>query len=544
MSKQYIYLFDTTLRDGAQTQGIDFSYRDKCVIASMLDDLGVDYIEGGWPGANPVDDKLFDSALALSNARLIAFGMTRRAGRSAQNDVTLSSIINAKADGACLVAKSWDFHVDVALEIAREENLKMIGSSIELAHEKLGEAMLDCEHFFDGYKANPEYAIQCARAGLEAGARWIVLCDTNGGTLPHEIHQIVKEVTAHIPGENLGIHAHNDTGNAIANSLAAIHAGACQIQGTINGLGERCGNADIISLIAILGLKTDFSIAIPRENLTKLSRVSYLLNEQINRAPNPYQPWVGSAAFAHKGGLHASAVAKDPRTYEHIEPTLVGNQRIIITSNQSGRANLRATLASFNVEMSDKNQEKLLKKIKDMEAKGFSYDGAYASLELLVRDAQEEALSYFTIERFRVIDERRHNAIGKTIYESEATVTVCAYDNEGKHHSSIQVARGNGPVNALDQALRFALTKLYPILNDIKLSDYKVRILSTEDASIGTQAVTRVTIESSSQSMDSWITVGVSTNVIEASVQALSDSYVWYLLKNNIQLVDSHITIS
>ncbi|MEM7071234.1 MAG: citramalate synthase, partial [Pseudomonadota bacterium] len=295
MNGRYIHLFDTTLRDGAQTQGVDFSLHDKSLIAKALDDLGLDYIEGGWPGANPTDNDFFQQSLGLKKAKLVAFGMTRRSGYSAQNDPGLNDIVNSKSHCACLVAKSWDFHVDVALAIERDENLKMIASSIEYAHSKKGEAMLDCEHFFDGYKANREYALQCALSGFEAGARWIVLCDTNGGTLPHEIAEIVHEVAHHIPGEYLGIHAHNDTGNAVANSLAAVFSGACQVQGTINGLGERCGNADIINMIATLAFKTDFKIGIEKEKLKQLTQISKLLDIQINRASNKHQPWVGSA---------------------------------------------------------------------------------------------------------------------------------------------------------------------------------------------------------------------------------------------------------
>ena len=340
-----VYLFDTTLRDGQQTRGVDFTVADKVAIARALDTLGVDYIEGGWPGANPTDDRFFAEPPALTQAKIVAFGMTRRPGRSAENDPGLAAILGARVPAVCLVGKTWDFHVDVALEIDRDENVRMIRDSMVRAGAVGREAMFDCEHFFDGYKANPAYALECASAAYEAGARWVVLCDTNGGTLPHEIAAIVAEVAKTVPGTHLGIHCHNDTGNAVANSLAAVRAGARQVQGTLNGLGERCGNADLIALIPSLVLKMGYKTNVDSDGLAQLTHVSRLLDERLNRAPNRSAPYVGDAAFAHKGGLHVSAVEKDPRTYEHIEPSLVGNRRHIVVSDQSGKSNILARFA-------------------------------------------------------------------------------------------------------------------------------------------------------------------------------------------------------
>ncbi|MCR9218789.1 MAG: citramalate synthase [Alphaproteobacteria bacterium] len=521
-----VYLFDTTLRDGAQTQGVDFSVADKAAIAEALDDLGVDYIEGGWPGANPTDDAFFQAPPTLSHAKLVAFGMTRRPGRSAENDPGLAPILSSKADAACLVGKSWDYQVDVALEIPREENIAMVRDSIALAAERKGEALYDAEHFFDGWKANRDYALACLRAAYEAGARWIVLCDTNGGTLPHEVARIVGEVTAHIPGERLGIHAHNDTENAVANTLAAVRAGARHVQGTINGLGERCGNANMMAVIPSLVLKMGMDCGIDAAALTRLTAVSRLLDERLNRAPNRHQAYVGDAAFAHKGGLHVSAVAKDPKTYEHIEPASVGNRRHIVVSDQAGRSNVVAMLNEIGVEMEEPALRRLLERVKEQEYKGYAYDGAEASFELLARRALGEAPDYFDLIRFRVIDERRRNAIGALVTESEATVMI-----EVAGEQVMRVANGNGPVNALDTALRDALTGAYPCLRAMHLVDYKVRIMPPAADGTGTDAVTRVTIESQDQGGVRWSTVGVSANIIDASVIALYDAYAYKIFR-------------
>lgn len=525
-----IYLFDTTLRDGAQTQGVDFSVADKVAIAQALDRIGIDYVEGGWPGANPTDDAFFTDPPDLHTAKLVAFGMTRRPGRSAENDPGLAPLLNSKAQAMCLVGKSWDFHVDVALEIPHEENVAMIADSIRLAGQRKSEAMYDAEHFFDGWKANRDFTLSCVMAAYEAGARWIVLCDTNGGTLPHEVEAIVREVAEHIPGDRLGIHAHNDTENAVANSLAAIRAGVRQVQGTINGLGERCGNANICSLIPSLMLKMGFETGVSHDGLKELTHLSRLLDERLERPSNRHQAYVGEAAFTHKGGLHVSAVAKDPRTYEHIPPETVGNRRHIVVSDQAGRSNVLARLEESGIEMEEAALRRLLEDVKDREFQGYAYDGAEASFELLAHHAKGDVPDYFDISRFRVMDERRHNAVGKLITESEATVQV-----EVQGRQVMRVAMGNGPVNALDTALREAVLEIYPDLKDMQLVDYKVRILPPPKGSTGTDAVTRVTIESEDEQGHRWTTVGVSANIIDASVIALYDAYAYKLMRDGIR---------
>ncbi|MEM7227011.1 MAG: citramalate synthase [Pseudomonadota bacterium] len=526
MSDKRVYIFDTTLRDGAQTQGVDFSVADKAAIAKALDELGVDYIEGGWPGANPTDDAFFGDPPRFKTAKFVAFGMTRRPWRSAGNDPGLASLVNCGAPGICMVGKAWDFHVDVALAIERAENVAMIGDSVAHLATQRDEVMYDAEHFFDGYKANKTYAMDCLKAAYDNGARWVVLCDTNGGTLPEEVRRIVGEVCDVIPGSHVGIHCHNDTENAVANSLAALEAGARQLQGTINGLGERCGNANLISLIPSLALKTDFDIGPPAERLEQLTRLSHMLDERLNRAPAKNAPYVGDSAFAHKGGLHVSAVEKDPKTYEHIEPTVVGNRRHVVVSDQAGRSNLLARFREIgiDVEPGDPKVTALVQRVKDREFEGYAYDGAEASFELLARRVLGEVPEYFKLERFRVMDDRRWNARGELVTESEATVSV-----EVAGAERFVVANGNGPVNALDKALRKALLGLYPQLEDMILVDYKVRILTPQ---AGTMAVTRVMIESSDGNGRRWTTVGVSPNIIDASYNALHDSLVWKLLQD------------
>ena len=525
MDDRRVYLFDSTLRDGAQTQGVDFNVLDKQTVAQALDKVGIDYVEGGWPGANPTDDAFFAQPPGLKTARLVAFGMTRRPGRSAANDPGLAALIGTEAKSVCMVGKSWDFHVDLALGIPRSENIDMIAESVAHAKTRVEEVMFDAEHFFDGYKANPVYALDCAKAAFEAGARWIVLCDTNGGTLPHEIERIVGEVAKTIPGSKLGIHCHNDTENAVANSLAAVRAGARQIQGTLNGLGERCGNANLVSLIPSLLLKTDFQIGIDREALKGLTHLSRLLDERLNRAPSRNAAYVGESAFAHKGGLHVSAVEKDPRTYEHIEPSLVGNRRHIVVSDQSGRANILARFRDIglSIEADDPKVAALVELVKVREYDGYAYDGAEASFELLARRELGGIPEYFRVARFRVMDDRRWNARGELVTESEATITL-----EVGEERLMTVATGNGPVNALDSALRKALLTFYPELEDMRLVDYKVRILTP---SAGTGAVTRVMIESADATGERWSTVGVSPNIIDASFNALHDGISWKLFR-------------
>jgi 2-isopropylmalate synthase len=532
MTKEQLYLFDTTLRDGAQTKGVDFSVEDKRNIAEALDQLGVDYIEGGWPGANPTDTAFFRDPPKLSNAKFVAFGMTKRAGRSVSNDPGLSEVLNAETDAVCLVGKAWDFHVDLALGITNEENLISIRESIAGAVERGREGMFDAEHFFDGYRDNPEYAMACLEAAIEGGARWVVLCDTNGGTLPVDVERIVGEVVKKIPGEKIGIHAHNDTENAVANSLAAIKAGARQVQGTLNGLGERCGNANMMSVIPSVCLKPTYSdivtTGINESHLRQLTSTSRLLDELLNRAPNRHQAYVGDSAFAHKGGLHVSAVQKDPKTYEHIEPERVGNRRHVLVSDQAGRSNILARMREVGIEVeSDDNRVmRLLEDVKQREFEGYSYDGAEASFELMARRALGQVPDYFTVDRFRVMVERRYNARGKLVTISEATVKMIAGGQE-----KLTVGEGNGPVNALDMAIREGLLGLYDELSDLHLVDYKVRILNG-----GTEAVTRVLIESADASGERWFTVGVSPNIVEASFDALHDSITYKLYRDGAQV--------
>jgi len=528
MNKERLYIFDTTLRDGEQTQGVDFSIDDKEKIALALDNLGVDYIEGGWPGANPTDTEFFQKKIKFKNSKLTAFGMTKRTGRSVNNDPGISALLDSNASSICLVGKSWDFHVDVALGISNEENLENISESAKHFIKEKKEFMFDAEHFFDGYKNNPKYALSCLKAAYVQGARWIVLCDTNGGTLPHEVSKIVSEVSKQIPGKYLGIHAHNDTGNAVANTLAAVLAGVRQVQGTINGLGERCGNANLMSLIPTFFLKKDFSNKFetninPRDvkNLTQCSR---LLDEILNRKPNQHLPYVGAAAFSHKGGLHVSAVQKDPKTYEHINPEEVGNTRNIVVSDQAGKSNIISRLKTIgvNIKENDPKIKKLLEEVKDREFIGYSYDGADASFELLARRIVGEIPRYISISEYDVSVKK--NATGKIISTAKAQLEV---DGE----KIVCEGEGNGPVNALDNAIRNnidRLAKYSKYLKDLKLVDYKVRILNT-----GTEAVTRVSIESTDAKGKNWFTIGVSTNIIDASFKALVDSLDYKLFKDN-----------
>lgn len=531
MTDNRIWLFDTTLRDGGQTRGVDFSHADKIAISHALDEIGIDYVEGGWPGANPTDDAFFGNPPALKNASMVAFGMTRRGGRSAANDPGLNAVLDAQVPATCLVGKTWDFHVETALKTSLEENLEMIRQSVAAARERGRESMFDCEHFFDGYKNNPAYAIDCARAAHEGGAAWIVLCDTNGGTLPDEVFEIVSAVRAALPDACLGIHTHNDAGLAVANTLAAVRAGARQVQGTINGIGERCGNADLISIIPTLILKMGYETNIPEENLPRLMALSRMLDDRLNRAPNVQAPYVGEAAFAHKGGLHASAAQKDPRTYEHIPPEKVGNSRQYLVSDQAGKSNMLARFAEFGIEIDVKDQrlDKLIAQVKEREYKGWAFDSAEASFELLARRALGEVPDYFSIGRFRVMDERRFNVRGQLVVESEATATITVGSNS--YH---EVAVGNGPVNAVDTALRKALMTAYPTLEDVELVDYKVRILDSRDGQSGTGAITRVMIEFGTPDGTVWRTVGLSTNIIDASVVALGDGMIWKLQHDGV----------
>ena len=524
MSKEKLYIFDTTLRDGAQTQGVDFSLEDKFKIAKILADIGVDYIEGGWPGANPVDTEFFAKPPQINKSIFTAFGMTKKTGRSADNDTGLSPLINATCPAVCIVGKTWDFHVETALGIKNSENLDNIRETAKHFIKNKKEFIFDAEHFFDGYKSNPEYALDCLKSAYDSGARWVVLCDTNGGTLPNEVGSIVEKITKVIPGKNLGIHAHNDTENAVSNSLTAVLAGARQIQGTINGLGERCGNANLMSIIPTLFLKKTFNekfeTNIKKNKLSALTQCSRFLDEILNKKPNKSLAYVGASAFSHKGGLHASAVKKDPKTYEHIDPSMVGNRRNIVISNQAGRSNILSRLEGYGIKIdpNDSNVQKILDEVKHREFSGYSYDGADASFELLAKRLLGKVPEYLKVVDYKVTVSKSDDI------QTNANVTFLI-DNKKIECSGA----GNGPVNALDNAIRsnFAkVEKYYKFFSDLKLLDYKVRILNT-----GTEATTRVLIESTDKSGISWFTVGVSPNIIEASFKALIDSLDYKLYK-------------
>ncbi|WP_170477576.1 citramalate synthase [Ruegeria arenilitoris] len=533
--KTRLYLYDTTLRDGQQTQGVQFSTSEKTQIASALDSLGIDYIEGGWPGANPTDSAFFDAAPKTA-ARLTAFGMTKRSGRSAENDEVLAAVTNAGTQAVCLVGKSHDYHVTDALGLSLEENLENVRASIAHVVAQDREALFDAEHFFDGYKDNPEYALQVCHAALEADARWIVLCDTNGGALPSEVGRIVSEVIASgIPGEKLGIHTHNDTENAVACSLAAVDAGARQIQGTLNGLGERCGNANLTSLIPTLLLKepysTTYEIGVSLDALAGLTRISRMLDDILNRVPSKQSAYVGASAFAHKAGLHASAILKDPATYEHVDPASVGNARIIPMSNQAGQSNLRKRLteAGLSVESGDPALGRILERIKVREAEGYSYDTAQASFELLAREELGQLPQFFEVKRYKVTVERRKNKYNKMVSLSEAVVVV-KVDGEKKLSVSESLddsGSDRGPVNALAKALAKDLGQYSRILDDMHLVDFKVRITQG-----GTEAVTRVIIDSEDGQGRRWSTVGVSANIVDASFEALLEAIQWKLVRD------------
>lgn len=530
-----LHLYDTTLRDGQQTQGVQFSVPEKIAIAEALDTLGVDYIEGGWPGANPTDSDFF-AARPETRATFTAFGMTKRAGRSAANDDVLAQVMNANTPAVCLVGKSHDFHVTTALGITLEENVENISASVAHVVAQGKEALYDAEHFFDGYKANAPYALETALAAYEAGARWVVLCDTNGGTLPSEIHDITRAVIeAGIPGENVAIHCHDDTGNAVAGSLAAIDAGARQVQGTLNGLGERCGNANLVSLIPTLLLKepyrSRFEIGVTEAALLSLTRVSRQLDDILNRVPLRSSPYVGASAFTHKAGLHASAILKDPSTYEHIDPALVGNSRLVPMSNQAGQSNLRKRLAEAGIEIEkgDARLGEILDEIKAREDHGYAYDGAQASFELLARRMLGKMPHFFEVKRYKVTVERRKNRRDRMVSLSEAVVVVKIGDEKKLSVSESLDAHGKdrGPVNALARALGKDLGPYQACIDDMKLVDFKVRITNG-----GTDAVTRVIIDSEDGTGKRWSTVGVSPNIVDASFEALLDAINWKLLRD------------
>jgi 2-isopropylmalate synthase len=535
MTRERLFLFDTTLRDGQQTQGVQFSVAEKHQIAAALDRLGVDHIEGGWPGANPTDSDFF-AAPPTTRATMTAFGMTRRVGRSAENDDVLAAVLNAGTPAVCLVGKTHDFQVTTALGVTLEENREAIASSIRHLVAKGCEALFDAEHFFDGYRSNPDYARSCLHAALTAGARWIVLCDTNGGTLPSDVGRITAEVIGSgIPGDRLGIHCHDDTGNAVANTLAALEAGARQIQGTLNGLGERCGNANLTTLIPTLLLKepyaSRFETGVTREALAGLLKTSRMLDDILNRVPLRSAPYVGASAFAHKAGLHASAILKDPTTYEHIDPSLVGNERVIPMSNQAGQSNLRARLvaAGLDVDPKDPRLGRIIEVVKVREDQGYAYDGAQASFELVARRELGLCPEFFEVKRYRVTVERRKNKYDRMISLSEAVVVVKIGERKNMSVSDSMDETGSdrGPVNALAKALAKDLGPYQACIDDMKLVDFKVRITNG-----GTEAVTRVIIDSEDGQGRRWSTVGVSANIVDASFEALLDSIQWKLIRD------------
>ncbi|MFC3528244.1 citramalate synthase [Paracoccus mangrovi] len=532
-----LYLYDTTLRDGQQTQGVQFSAAEKTEIAEMLDQLGVDYIEGGWPGANPTDSDFF-AAAPQTRATMTAFGMTKRAGRSAENDDVLAAVMNAGTGAVCLVGKTHPFHVREALGISLDENLENIRASIAHLTANGREALFDAEHFFDGYADDPDYALNCLRAALDAGARWVVLCDTNGGTLPARVDEVTRAVIAGgIPGDRLGIHCHDDTGNAVACTLAAVDAGARQIQGTLNGLGERCGNASLTTLIPTLLLKEPYrsglDTGVTVEGVVNLTRISRRLDEILNRAPLRGAPYVGTSAFAHKAGLHASAILKNPATYEHVDPALVGNDRIIPMSNQAGQSNLRARLADAGIEVGrdDPALGRILDLVKTREDAGYAYDGAQASFELLALAELGRLHKFFAVERYRVTVERRKNALGDRISVSEAVVVVRIGDERMLSVSESMGDDGHdrGPVNALWRALAKDLGPYQAAIDDMHLVDFRVRITGG-----GTEAATRVIIDSADGQGHRWSTVGVSPNIVDASFEALVDAIRWKLIRDGV----------
>ncbi len=529
MSSERLYIFDTTLRDGAQTPGIEFSLEDKIAVTKLLEELGVDYIEGGYPGANVVDDQFF-AEKRTQKATFTAFGMTKRAGRSVGNDPGVQAVIHSKADAVCFVGKAWDKQVRVALEISPKENLDNLHESITAAIEAGKEVLVDCEHFFDGYKQNPDYALSFVRTALDAGARWVVLCDTNGGAMPAEVAEAVRDVMRVAPGEKLGIHAHDDTGQAVANTLAAVEAGVRQVQGTLNGIGERCGNANLMTLIPTLMLKHPFAekyeLGLSTEQLHAITRISRAFDDLLNRAPARQSPYVGASAFATKAGIHASALAKDVSSYEHVPPESVGNERSIMVSQQAGKSNLMAALKRHDIKLAkdDPRIERLLREVKEREARGYSYDGADASFAILAHKILGTLPEFFKVDSYRTSVERRHNARGEEVTVTEAVVKLRVGED-----MLMSVAEGNGPVNALDLAMRKDLGKYSRQIEDLELVDFKVRILDG-----GTGAVTRVLIESRDGSGDRWYTIGVSPNIIDASFEALYESITYKLMKTEV----------
>ena len=536
MAIERLVLYDTTLRDGQQTQGVQFSTDEKLEIACSLDQLGVDYVEAGWPGANPTDSEFFARMPRMERTRITAFGMTKRSGRSASNDDLLADVMNAKTGSVCLVGKTHDFHVKNALRVSLQDNVDNIRLSIAHVVENGREALFDAEHFFDGYSADRGYALECISAAYEAGARWIVICDTNGGTLPSVIGDVTADVVAAgIPGDRLGIHTHDDTGTAVAGAFAAVDSGARQIQGTLNGLGERCGNANLVSMIPTILLKepycSRYETGISRDGLQNLTRISRLLDDILNRVPDKSAPYVGASAFVHKAGLHASAVAKDPSTYEHVVPELVGNERVIPMSNQAGRSNLVARLkdAGISVDGNDRRLPEIIDTVKRRESRGYSYDTAQASFELLARRMLGLMPEFFSVDSFKVTVEQKLRKDGQRTTSSlgEAVIDVAGELKRSVANGDQDEGQDNGPVHALARAINTDLGCYQPYIEDMHLVDFKVRITSG-----GTEAVTRVIIDSEDKTGRRWSTVGVSANIINASLDALVDAINWKLVRD------------
>ncbi len=524
-----VVIYDTSLRDGVQGEDFSLTLEDKIRTALKLDELGIHYIEGGWPDANPKDTEFFKEIknYNIRNAIITAFGSTHHKNSTPENDKNLNSLIKAGTRAVTIFGKSWTLHVKDALKTTLENNIKIIRNSVAYLKQHVPEVIYDAEHFFDGFKEDPDYALSTLRAALEGGANTLVLCDTNGGCLPHEIGEIVEVVKKHFPNVPLGIHAHNDSNTAVANSLEAVRRGVTHVQGTMNGVGERCGNADLTSIIPNLCLKMGIQ-CIPPENLRKLRHVSRYIFELANIAPPKNQPFVGRSAFAHKGGVHISAVERNPRTYEHIDPETVGNKRRILVSEVSGRSTIKWKVREFGLDLSENDPVamEVLNTIKRLEMEGFQFEAAEASLELLINRAMGKAKRYFDLISFRVIDQKQHED-GSPIAEATIQVKV---GGQIEHTAAL----GNGPVNALDNALRKALEKFYPQLKSMSLTDYKVRVLPGKE---GTASRVRVLIEST-DGVDQWGTVGVSHDILEASWQALVDSITYKMYKDEKQKLE------
>ncbi len=524
MDDKRIKIYDTTLRDGTQGEDVSFSVEDKLRIGHALDELGVAYIEGGWPGSNPRDGAFFEAARKekLSQAKYTAFGSTRRAGVVAAKDPMLKALLDAGTAVACIFGKSWTLHVKEALGISLEENAEIIFDTVQFLKKNFDEVVYDAEHFFDGYADNPDYAMTTLKSALQGGADVLVLCDTNGGTMPNQVRSVMMAVKKALPGAAFGIHAHNDSEVAVANTIAAVEEGVRHVQGTVNGFGERCGNANLVSIIPNLQLKLGYQ-CIPKVQLAHLKSTSRLMFELLNQPPNKRQAYVGDSAFAHKGGVHVSAVVKNPRTYEHVDPALVGNRRRVLVSDLSGRSNVLYKAKEWGVDLDSKDPKtkEILDRLKELESRGFEFEGAEASFELLMQDAAEKQQHEgFRLLGFRVISEKRSDTNQPV---TEATVQI-EVDGRIEHTAAL----GNGPVNALDVALRKALEKFYPQLKEFQLVDYKVRVLGGEH---GTATKVRVLLENA-DATSRWGTVGVSDNILDASYQALVDAIRYKLFKD------------